>query len=526
MSDKTRGLGEAIRRRVLSLLTLRGRRDEVGHTVVDYLNTHRPQRARRLFTDLFARVLVSDSVLLRARRPIPGLVQRVDAAGLWGALNCSAFAELVVSVQETLDASSAGTLVDDVLQSPEARVLRGRMCSEAVRYLSVVLTDGGALNDFLQTLNRRRRAEARTAALHLETVAAVDRAFILFVRDYLENLVACTGCLNDPVAEVGQGALSGTEAEQRAEKLTRAVEDLRGSMVPAHCGSELPLLLPLTILNVGRQYGAVALYIRDVGINSANGKVVAEALLGHFAACVYTVADVLNAALGLNDRRPEAPIRLSRREMVELDAVMDRVALVMPALIVAGVHENHRTEPTFRFIWRDIAHFLGDRLAAGVAQRITAAITARGNAAEDHHDVLWLLRLTWAWHQLARTYDQAFPGVEKWHDHILDDVTLALGQAVQFDDGDSTVGRVGHLLRLNEVAAVFGRRISSALPVTSLDIVRIMADDLEGAVPMSAAERAVVCEFLALMRAETAQSRNWKSCELVRLLKLAEARGL
>ncbi len=153
------------------------RLERVKHTFIEYLNKRRPQRARRLFTDLFEPILIGDAVLLRARRMIPGAIQRVDAAGLWVALNRTGFADVAARVQHRLDEMAATALLDDVFQDPEALELRGRLRNEAVRVLAAHLTDARALSGFLEALNHKRLTEARRQALYLGGVAPADASF-------------------------------------------------------------------------------------------------------------------------------------------------------------------------------------------------------------------------------------------------------------------------------------------------------------------------------------------------------------
>lgn len=511
------------------------RLEEVKHTFVEYLNTRRPQRARRLFTDLFAPILVSDGVLLRAKRPIPGAVQRADAAGLWAGFSRYGFPDLVAKVQGSLDAMAADALLDDVFKSPEAQELQRRMAEEAVRYLNRLLAEGRQVVTFLDFVNRKRLVEARRMALFLESLAPVDRPFLVFVRDYLAAGEACAAYLRHHLGEPGDGAItrpaetawSELEAERRAETMIRAVEEMGETLVPSDCRSELPVLVALATLNVGRQYGAAALYVRESGSPDGVTAYVVEALLGHFAACCVTIAEVLKAALKLDERLPGASVKLTGREMAEIDDVMHRLALVMPALIVGGILENRQTEPVFRYLWDELARFLGERLAVVVAQRITVDVSTRRNATLDHRDMVWLARLIWTWHQLARTYDQSFGMFDKWRDHILEDVRIAVEQASRLEDGETLAERLGHLLRLNEITAVFGQRITRHLSLASQNVARMMLISLEALAPETdPEERALLIDFIALARAEKVRSKHWHSEELGNLLELARARGL
>ena len=334
-----------------------------GRGIVDYLNLRRPQRARRLFTALFDPVLAGDDpVLLRCPRPLPGLVSRVDVAGLWGALECFAFTRITAGVQRALDEQAADTLLDDVLKSPEALDWQRRMSVAAVRFLGDALADSDQLAAFLDLLNRERLVEARRQLPGLAGLAPLGRPFVEFVYGYL------------PVAGRCAGPLAVSAAEADAERLAAAAGALRREMDGREPeGGALAHLVPLTALHVGRQYGAVALMARDHG----RPRPVIEALLGHFSACCAALGRRVVSSAG------------------DPDGILPRLTLILPALIVAGVLDDPESGPVFRAEWRRLAGVFEDCLAAAPGR-------------SDGPD---LLRLIGGWHQLARTYDQEVEGI-------------------------------------------------------------------------------------------------------------------
>ncbi len=337
-----------------------------GWGIVDYLNIRRPQRARRLFTALFDPVLAADDpVLLRWSPPLPGLVRRVDLAGLWAALECFAFTRLTAGVQSALDEQAVGALLDDVLKSPEALDGQRRMRIAAHRFLGGALLDGGELAAFLDLLNRERLIEARRQVPGLTGLAPLERPFLEFVHGYL------------PLAERCARPLAVCAAEATAERLAQAADEMRRGLGEAAGPEALAHLVPLTALHVGRQYGAVALMARDHG----RPRPVIEALLGHFSACCAALGEraVSNAAIP---------------DTITPDAIIPRLTLILPALIVAGVLDDPESGPLFQAEWRRLAGLFEDCLAAAPGR-------------SDGPD---LLRLIGGWHLLARTYDQEVAG--------------------------------------------------------------------------------------------------------------------
>ncbi|MEI6559112.1 MAG: hypothetical protein WCO00_11970 [Rhodospirillaceae bacterium] len=333
--------------------------------IVDYLNVRRPQRARRLFTDVFAPVLAADDpVLLRCPRPVPGLVLRVDLAGLWAALEVFALTDLSAGVQSALDERAADTLLDDVLRTPEALDGQRRMRDATVQALDGLLSRGGrGLGGFLDLLNRERLTEARRQAPALEAMAPLGPPFLAFVRDYLRLADRCPAAL----------AAGAAGAEASAEGLGRAAEDFRRRLDGLGAAPDLRYLVPLTALHVGRHYGAVALLLRDGG----GARPVLEALLGHFSA--------LCACLG----------EQGRRRVTDAEGSLGRLALILPALIVAGAPRDPECGPVFHADWLRLA---------GVLEGCLAAAPGRDDAPD-------LLRLVEGWHQLACTYDQEVAGI-------------------------------------------------------------------------------------------------------------------
>ncbi|MEI7609358.1 MAG: hypothetical protein WCJ64_18410 [Rhodospirillaceae bacterium] len=329
--------------------------------IVDYLNIRRPQRARRLFTALFDPLLAADDpVLLRAPQPLPGLVCRADLAGLWAALEVFALTELTAAVQSALDRRAADTLLDDVLKSPEALAGQRRMRDAAVQVLDAQLSGDHDLSAFLDLLNRERLAEVGRLVPGLAGPAPLGRPFLVFVRDYLAVAERCAG----PLAACAAGV------EGDADRLVHAAETLQRELTPGlqrpGAGPELAHLVPLAALHAGRQYGAVALMLRDHG----RAPPVAAALLGHFSACCALLGERVTAGGG------------------DSDGALARLTLILPALIVAGLLDDRESGPEIRTEMRRLAGML------------TVGLDAAPVPAPE------LLRLACGWFQLARTYDQ------------------------------------------------------------------------------------------------------------------------
>ncbi len=513
------------------------RAEIVKRTVIEYLNRRRPQRARRLFTELFEPILVGDPLFLRARRVIPGMVQRVDVAGLWAALDHTEFAKTADMVQHRLDEMAETEVLDDVFHEPETEILRQCLCQRAVEVIGRCLGDHRKQLAFLEAINLRRLSEAREGALHTTLIAPVEASFLRFVVEYLAATALCGPILKEHLIAASHdhdalplsgrdGSVEGDDAERVASQLRRGVQAFRDTVVTPQARSELVLLVPLTALNVGRQYRAVGLYLRQNGFRDDGDDVfVIEAMMTHFAACCANLSAILGGTLKFDTRLPGALIRFTAREKAELEQTMDCLFHVMPALGLAGFLGNSVTGPIFAHLWQDLGRFLSERLVPVVMRRLAVIMTQRADAAPDYKEVVWLLRLIWGWHLFARTQDQAFGAFDAWLDQVREDLEASVGKAVRMEAGEAVAGRFDHLLRLNEIALVFNLRLAQYLSVSSRNVVDMMAYGLGQRAGMSPDERLLVVDYLDLVRAEVSRSRHWKSPELTDLLKVAAARG-
>jgi hypothetical protein len=495
-------------------------------TFIEYLNDLRPHRARRLFTDLFGPLLVTDGTLLRTRKPIPGLILRVDAGALWKGLSRYGFPELVVEVQQTLDRMAETTLLEQVLRSAEAQALRERMRKAAVSYLNGLLAREADLANFLTYVNQRREAESRKRTLYLNTIGALERPFIQFVRDWLANADACLGWLGAEVARIGRNGPGENEIERATQELVQACDDLLERGLKGNPRSELPLIVPLILINARQRYDIAAAYLRGTSPPEAVRELIGDTLLGHLACTGAAMVEILSGALKLKERIAGASVKFTLKEKNELRALLDRIDRLLSAMVVAGVLENRHTEPAFRLIWQDLTRFLSDRVSLIATQRAMVVMTTRAQAIIDHADVLWLVRLLWDWHQLGRVYDLSSGHFDRWRDQVIEDCGIAIDRAARVEEGETLAERMHHLLRLNELLMIFDRRITQFLSVSSVNLLRMVTLLLQRTEPLTANEQILVQDVLAMARAELARSRNWRSPELQDLIELADQQRL
>jgi hypothetical protein len=441
------------------------------------------------------------------------------------ALSHYAFPELVIQIQLRLDQMAETTLLDKVLRSTEAVEMRAQMRQAAVKYLDSLLASEASMASFLGYVNKRREAEARKRVLYLGSIGALERGFVLFVRDWLNCADHCAAWVGAQIGKIGRTGVGEVELERDAERLMEASDEFRERFVRGGTRSELPYTLSLTLINVHQRYDVVAMMLRGVDFSDGEGGLVVETMLVHFATTCTALVEMLSGALKLTERIPGASIKFTNRERDELSGMVSRLDKLLSAMVIAGVLENRRTEPVFRLIWQDLTRFFTDRIAHVAMQRATVGITARATPTLDHKDVVWLVGLLWSWHQLARRYNQAGIFFDRWRDQMMEDLKIAIERAARMEEGESLIERMNHLIRLNEYLTIFDRRVMQFLSVSSVNLARMVTMILERPGTLSPEEQALVDDFLAMARTELARNKNWRSPELMDLIELADTRN-
>lgn len=507
----------------------------VKSAFIDHLNKFRPQRARRLFSELFVPVWTNDAILARARRSIPGLILQIDVGALWRQLSAAALATLAKRAQAEIDRLAATMLVNEALRAPEVTAIGEEMRDITVRALDQALASQTNTRFVLDSLNKLRLSEGRPATGKFDEPFPLDRGFLIFTRDFLAARPECVAALagSPPrLAAARPGEAKDTAlAEEAAEREALALLDANDRLIE-HLGpdarkSPLSVFLPLVQLNIRRRFTPVALYLREAGGVSPHGDPLSYALLGHFEACCRTVIGVLEGALRIDERAPGSSVRITRRERTTVEDAMDRLRELIPALFLSGVLESRHTGPQVLSPWNDTTTFIVKRLSLVAGQRTTVAVMARAQGVLDQADIVWLIQLIWSWYELGRRYELGDQGYfARWRTRLMEDVKAALDRAAKFEEGESVTERMEHLLRLNEIAGAVDQNVSPFLSVSSPNMVRMIADTLLSAQAMDGSRRALVRGFIDRVREELRRSKRWQDPDLANLVELAEAQGL
>ncbi len=489
----------------------------VRQYVIEYLNRQRTNRARRLFTNLFEAFLIDDDVLYHAGVVIPGMLQRVDVGALWEAMSRDAFPLLAVEAQEMLDEMARGDVIDRVLRSPVAMVMKERMRVAAVRHLDAVLTNKKAVDELLAGLSRNRPRRTRLMSGFLEKTPAIDIGTLRLMHLILANAEGAVKPVADRLEDFPASCADEAEANRVADRLLDATDQLRD-----RCGDDLANLLPLSVVTTKRNYAVAALYIRQSGVDPGRGDAVTAALTGHFIGVTRALTAALSVVLKLNDRVPGSAIRPSAKEKARLEALVQRLDQLVHAATSAGLMEDRRSEPAFRNAWTQAAKIIGSRVTTVALERSAQAAASRRQPVIDHADIVWLNRLLWRWQAMSREFGFETYDLVKWRETLLEELRANVEKAMKFEETDPLDERMEHLLRVNALAGVFGQRVSGWIPTFSQNMTRLLSHRLERGGTLGTDEQAIIDDLVATARTEVGKSRYWKSNELMDLIELSE----
>ena len=485
------------------------------------LNGSRPQRARRLFYEFFSSVLVEDRVLACARRQLPALLHRKAVSGLWRALLRHGLDRDADHVQGRLDELAAGMVLRDAFLHPETDRLRGDLRARCHELLGRALAAPGTPAAFLRALETGADAGEPRRHRFAETARPCDPALPKLVRDYLlraDRLAPALARADQLAASAGTDARIGRD-------LAGLALDLGESAGP---GAEplLPALPVLAVLYRWHRPLTAAYTLRDLGPSHPAAPALGAALVGYAAAHAEALAGLCTRVLAIGRRLPGASIRIPTRERREFDQLMARLSPSMTALTVSGLADDPRTEPEVRILRTSVEALFAHSLAGIATQRTILAMTVRSAPLVDHDDLLWLLRMLWSWRKTAARAGLDASALETWRRDILGDLCRAIPHAARFEASDTSLERIDHFVRLEEIAAALDGDVYSQLPVSSRNIVAMLSDILRSRASLTEGRRRMAAAFLESARSEMRKVRFWRSPELADVIELGERRNL
>ena len=497
--------------------------------LVGQFNKLRPFKARRLFTGLFEPLLVDDPILYRARDPVPGLIQRVDMGGLWHALARFAFAETAMRVQERLDLMSENDLLDRVLVSPDAMVMRALMRDEAVDYLAQALKSRRIAEEFLIVANHEALRDARQRSPHLTHKAPIDLAQLAFIRSVMQESEAVLPLLESVRQDLSDtpsgGDAAPAEVDGQAAIIVGFMRGMRTACPNRDIEDPVAWLPPLLALNVKRRYDVVLRYVREYGgPGIGDNHPLHQALFGHFSACCSAITDLIRAVFGEVSAGDGYALTLSRPVRDTLDEARRRFAQSLNAMSAGGLMANRLIGPRVRALLADVTRLLTTTVLPVVIERTHAAAAARYDPAPDQDDVVWLLEFVWAWGATLGTVGYASPEIASAKARIVDDAGIAFIQATKAEDDDETLpARMQHIIRINRLLGALGTDVTPWVSAVSRGLLRVVRHYLEGSAEITSEAQFIIDRLIGAIRVELGRSRNWQAAELVDLLKLYEA---
>ncbi|PWC83179.1 hypothetical protein TSH100_21285 [Azospirillum sp. TSH100] len=511
--------------------------------LVDHFNRLRPMKARRLFTSLFEPFLVDDPILYRSAESVPALVQRVDMGGIWAALTRYAFPGLAAEVQSRLDELSREAMLDAVLASPDAMVMRELMRKEALDFLYAMAADRKLTDRFLALANDEALHDARLRTQYLGRKAPIDGDLLGFVRALLEHnevLVPLTERMRRDIDEMRIGEMQGAgdprsaEVDCQSALMVGFVRRVRDLGLPFRDQSQLlAWFAPLYGLNVKRRYDVFLRHVREhVG---SGGPAVREshpllrALLCHFQAACTAIREVVDGMFGDMDisngeigdggvLSAPVPTRALLHEAVE------RFDRALTALAGTGFLASRSTGPALRAELAAVSRELTGTVMPALAARLQAAMNARHAPVPDHEDIVWLLELVWRWGRYLGNAGYANPELKSLRLYAVETGRLAFIQAMKAEPQERPAHRMAHMLRIRRLMAAMDETVDGWISPVSQGLHRVVHSYLDGDGEITADEWTVIDAFVASVRRELSRSRNWQSADFVDILRLHEGR--
>lgn len=498
--------------------------------LVEHFNRLRPMKARRLFTSLFEPFLVDDPILYRSPESVPALIQRVDMGGIWAALARYAFPGLAAEVQSRLDAMAREAMLDAVLSSPDAMVMRELMRREALDFLYAMAGDRKLTDRFLALANDEARHDAGLRTQYLGRKAPIDGDLLGFVRALLEHnevLVPLTERMRRDIEEM-QGASDQRSAEVDCQSalMVGFVRRVRDLGLPFRDQSQvLAWFAPLYGLNVKRRYDVFLRHVREHG-----GPAVREshpllrALLCHFQAACTTIREVVDGMFGDMEIQDGGVLSAPAPTRTLLGEAVERFDRALTALSGTGFLASRSTGPALRAELAAVSRDLTGTVMPALAARLQAAMNARHAPVPDHEDIVWLLELVWRWGRTLGNAGYANPELKSLRLYAVETGRLAFLQAMKAEPHEKPAHRMAHMLRIRRLMAAMGETVDGWISPVSQGLHRVVHSYLEAVGEIADDEWAVIDAFVGSVRSELSRSRNWQSADFVDILRLHEGR--
>ncbi|WP_207478601.1 hypothetical protein [Arenibaculum pallidiluteum] len=463
-------------------------------------NTKRTQHARRLFTDVLAPVLATDSRAQELGSDAPGLVTRADAAALWS-LTAETRPAVVTRIQDVLSSEAARAPLSEILTRDTAVGMADELCSACVAALDELIA--GRPKGALERVEAVRSAESRRRGISARP-RPWSRADLLFLRDLL--------ALRDIALPVVTAVRKGTAAPTASQSLAAIVVETERSPV-------LAALVPLTMMNIQAEFRDACSFLALVSDGAVVGVVLAG-LARHLTVAAEMLGDRLATVGGSVG---SGPLAWSEERGRDLRKALMRFSDAMGAAADLDLLKNPRVGAQCRDA---LASMMG-RVEKGPYRVLMDRVEAcsRAHPAPDHAAVVSVLGMLNDWR--SSLSDQIFWGSA--HTAFRSDVEATLAaafkRALAPDGHQDTLARFGHLQRIEELARGMGSSTARWLEPPGPGFVRVATDRLGLPAPLHPIEADLIRVSVEAAKAEMALIRHWRDPALLALSEAAARRG-
>jgi GNAT superfamily N-acetyltransferase len=362
--------------------------DSIRRILSEKLNGPRRELAKRLFSDSWRPLLVSDPHLLLSDASMPGVFHAMDVGALWFALQHFGMKETAERVQQWLERECEMTPLDELIRAQPVQSMRQTVRSEAADLLSSLMDgDKGQRQEFLRFMNTWR-AQELTEVLGLFDVPGMDTVD-------LRRLSWMVNSAQSVVEVLPQNAMAVEELNDAhaGDRLLEAAYTLSAGEAP-DARALWPLLV---VLHRTFRYGIASHVIPLLPANSR--RVVGEALLGHAMTWARSINSALTNVLGEVHPTGYKPILVLASARAALALHLERLGQLMPLL-----QDNMLVEPAARekllSLMRTTGQSVVPALVEGVYVRLERYL-GKSEELLDFVDLIWfgtfhprLLRLT------------------------------------------------------------------------------------------------------------------------------------
>ena len=497
------------------------RAHQVKAVLIDHLNAKRPNRVRRLFTSSFEPFLTGDINLYRTSVPIPGLILRTDIAALWHYFSEAAFPEIAQEATRKIDDLCQRHLVDAALEMPEAQNQLKIMQDATVKHIDQVLDKPKELDKLLKALNQARIPEIEAQTVRLNRVTPVNPRQLRLWRDIMaENEIILT------YVDSFLKKLASAEKDLRAGIIERTMMQMREELANANVKQDLGFLLPVTVINVSRDYTAVADYLRIQDLYEDENATIAEAIIGHLEAVFSAMIRRLSEYFGTVTREDHG-IAMTDRDRKNLDGLLENFANLLEAINLCEFYEHPRTKPLFDNAWKTLRPNVDSMVLSPTSMLADVLATAKDLDAHsgDFESALWILSYIWRWHKITANSESFKLDFSGWRNDLVDDLEFAFRDANRVHDEHDEIGLLMHLVRINKILNVVGSDITPWISAGSKNFLKITQRIFDDGLEIDEEARPIIGAYIANVRSEVRQIMSWKNPELEDLVEKAAAYG-